>query len=303
METGVGFINLDDSVKIALNIALAVARENANECYTPSHLLKALLHKDVGLRDFIISIGKDLGYLEEWADVYIEQCPKSTQLSEIKPSERIDAVFRAADDARIQFGLFDINPICVLLALAKPGVAFSSDQLRSFPILEKDIHSIYIGNGQKDMPAAATEKSYAPTSASSFLGKYCVDLTEDAANKLHPVINRDRENRMVMEILGSRSKSNVLIVGDAGVGKTALVYGLAWDIVSHKVPSFLEETRVFELDNASLIAGATYKGEIEDRLKNILKELRNIDNAILFIDEIHVLLDNRQGNPNCRTAT
>ena len=84
METGVGFINLDDSVKIALNIALAVARENANECYTPSHLLKALLHKDVGLRDFIISIGKDLGYLEEWADVYIEQCPKSTQLSEIK---------------------------------------------------------------------------------------------------------------------------------------------------------------------------------------------------------------------------
>ena len=63
METGVGFINLDDSVKIALNIALAVARENANECYTPSHLLKALLHKDVGLRDFIISIGKDFGQL------------------------------------------------------------------------------------------------------------------------------------------------------------------------------------------------------------------------------------------------
>ena len=89
MDTGVGFINLDDSVKIALNIALAVARENANECYTPSHLLKALLHKDVGLRDFIISIGKDLGYLEEWADVHIEQCPKSTRFAEIKPSGRL----------------------------------------------------------------------------------------------------------------------------------------------------------------------------------------------------------------------
>lgn len=88
----------------------------------------------------------------------------------------------------------------------------------------------------------------------------------------------------------------MLIVGDAGVGKTALVYGLAWDIVNHKVPSFLEGARIFELDNASLIAGATYKGEIEDRLKNILKELRGIDNAILFIDEIHVLLDSRQGN-------
>ena len=247
MDTGVGFINLDDSVKIALNIALAVARENANECYTPSHLLKALLHKDVGLRDFIISIGKDLGYLEEWADVHIEQCPKSTRLSEIKPSEQIDSVFRAADDARILFGLFDINPICVLLALTKPGVAFSSDQLRSFPILEKDIHSIYIGNGQPVCSPAATADAYVPASASSsFLAKYCVDLTAAAANRLHPVINRDRENRMVMEILGSRSKSNVLIVGDAGVGKTALVYGLAWDIVNHKVPSFLAEARVFE---------------------------------------------------------
>ena len=297
MDTGVGFINLDDSVKIALNIAQAVARENANEYYTPSHLLKALLHKEVGLRDFVLSIGKDLGYLEEWADVHIEQCPKSTQLSEIKPSEKIDSLFRTADDVRIELGLFDINPICVLAALTKPGVAYSSDQLKSFPILEKDIRSIYYNNEPSgNSPVPMTESSVPVSNPSSFLTKYCMDLTAVATNSLHPIINRDRENRMIMEILGSRTKSNVLIVGDAGVGKTALVYGLAWDIVNHKVPSFLEGARIFELDNASLIAGATYKGEIEDRLKNILKELRGIDNAILFVDEIHVLLDSRQGN-------
>ena len=297
MDTGVGFINLDDSVKIALNIAQAVARENANEYYTPSHLLKALLHKEVGLRDFVLSIGKDLGYLEEWADVHIEQCPKSTQLSEIKPSEKIDSLFRTADDVRIELGLFDINPICVLAALTKPGVAYSSDQLKSFPILEKDIRSIYYNNEPSgNSPVPMTESSVPVSNPSSFLTKYCMELTAVATNSLHPVINRDRENRMIMEILGSRTKSNVLIVGDAGVGKTALVYGLAWDIVNHKVPSFLEGARIFELDNASLIAGATYKGEIEDRLKNILKELRGIDNAILFVDEIHVLLDSRQGN-------
>lgn len=297
MDTGVGFINLDDSVKIALNIAQAVARENANEYYTPSHLLKALLHKEVGLRGFVLSIGKDLGYLEEWADVHIEQCPKSTQLSEIKPSEKIDSLFRTADDVRIELGLFDINPICVLAALTKPGVAYSSDQLKSFPILEKDIRSIYYSNEPSgNSPVPMTESSVPVSNPSSFLTKYCMDLTAVATNSLHPVINRDRENRMIMEILGSRTKSNVLIVGDAGVGKTALVYGLAWDIVNHKVPSFLEGARIFELDNASLIAGATYKGEIEDRLKNILKELRGIDNAILFVDEIHVLLDSRQGN-------
>ena len=303
MDTGVSFINLDDSVKIALNIAQAVARENANEYYMPSHLLKALLHKDVGLRDFIVSIGKDLGYLEEWADVYIEQCPKSTQLSEIKPSEKIDFIFRAADDARIRLGLFDINPICVLIALVKPGVAFSSDQLRSFPIQERDILSLYVNNTEnpsvENHHAASVSDNYGPRTgigSSSYLSKYCIDLMAAAPERLLPVINRDRETRMVMEVLGSRSKSNVLIVGDAGVGKTALVYGLAWDIVNKKVPSFLEGARIFELDNASLIAGATYKGEIEDRLKNVLKELRHIENSILFIDEIHVLLDSRQGN-------
>lgn len=303
MDTGVSFINLDDSVKIALNIAQAVARENANEYYMPSHLLKALLHKEVGLRDFIVSIGKDLGYLEEWADVYIEQCPKSTQLSEIKPSEKIDLIFRAADDARIRLGLFDINPICVLIALVKPGVAFSSDQLRSFPIQERDILSLYVNNtgnpSVENHHAASVSDNYGPGTgigSSSYLSKYCIDLMAAAPERLLPVINRDRETRMVMEVLGSRSKSNVLIVGDAGVGKTALVYGLAWDIVNKKVPSFLEGARIFELDNASLIAGATYKGEIEDRLKNVLKELRHIENSILFIDEIHVLLDSRQGN-------
>lgn len=303
MDTGVSFINLDDSVKIALNIAQAVARENANEYYMPSHLLKALLHKDVGLRDFIVSIGKDLGYLEEWADVYIEQCPKSTQLSEIKPSEKIDFIFQAADDARIRLGLFDINPICVLIALVKPGVAFSSDQLRSFPIQERDILSLYVNNTEnpsvENHHAASVSDNYGPGTgigSSSYLSKYCIDLMAAAPERLLPVINRDRETRMVMEVLGSRSKSNVLIVGDAGVGKTALVYGLAWDIVNKKVPSFLEGARIFELDNASLIAGATYKGEIEDRLKNVLKELRHIENSILFIDEIHVLLDSRQGN-------
>ena len=303
MDTGVSFINLDDSVKIALNIAQAVARENANEYYMPSHLLKALLHKEVGLRDFIVSIGKDLGYLEEWADVYIEQCPKSTQLSEIKPSEKIDFIFRAADDARIRLGLFDINPICVLIALVKPGVAFSSDQLRSFPIQERDILSLYVNNTEnpsvENHHAASVSDNYGPGTgigSSSYLSKYCIDLMAAAPERLLPVINRDRETRMVMEVLGSRSKSNVLIVGDAGVGKTALVYGLAWDIVNKKVPSFLEGARIFELDNASLIAGATYKGEIEDRLKNVLKELRHIENSILFIDEIHVLLDSRQGN-------
>ncbi len=171
METGVGFINLDDSVKIALNIALAVARENANECYTPSHLLKALLHKDVGLRDFIISIGKDLGYWRNGRTCISNNarnppsCPKSSLRNGLTPFSVPQTMHESSS------GCSTSIPSVCYWHMAKPGVAFSSDQLRSFPILEKDIHSIYIGNGQPACPSATTEKSYAPTSASSPLGQ------------------------------------------------------------------------------------------------------------------------------------
>jgi ATP-dependent Clp protease ATP-binding subunit ClpA len=114
--------------------------------------------------------------------------------------------------------------------------------------------------------------------------------------KIHNIVSREKETRMMMEILGRHSKPNVMIIGDSGVGKTALVDGLVYDIVNKKVPSCLEGANVYELDTGALIAGATYKGEIEDRLKNIIKEIRNIDNAILFIDEIHTLIDPKQGN-------
>ena len=130
METGLNTINLNDSVKTALNIAQSIAREYANEVYTPSHLLKALLHREVGLRDFILSLGKDISYLEEWADIRIEECVKSTFLTTITPAPAVYAVMEEADYIRIKLGLFDINPICVLAGLIKPGVGFSSDQLK-----------------------------------------------------------------------------------------------------------------------------------------------------------------------------
>jgi ATP-dependent Clp protease ATP-binding subunit ClpA len=129
------------------------------------------------------------------------------------------------------------------------------------------------------------------------LMKYCVDKTALAQDmKVHSIVSRDKETRMMMEILGRHSKPNVMIIGDSGVGKTALVDGLAHDIVNGKIPPYLAGTVVYELDTGALIAGATYKGEIEDRIKNIIKEIRGVDNAILFIDEIHVLLDPKQGN-------
>lgn len=291
------FLNLNDSVKSSIRIAQSIAREYGNVKYTPAHLLKGLLHKEVGLRGFIEYLGKDLSYFEEWADVHIENSPRVGSPAEINGDERIPAVFEEADNVRLKLGLLEINPICVLGALSKPGIGFDSEQLKSFPVRENEILDIYL-KGEEVMGNIAPGLHETPEGKGMIaLHKYCIDKNAEALDlKIGDVVGREKEIRMMVEILGRRSKPNVMVTGDAGVGKTALVDGLAKRIVDKNIPSYLEGATVFELDTGSLIAGATYKGEIEDRLKNLIKEIREIDRAILFIDEIHTLLDPKQGN-------
>jgi ATP-dependent Clp protease ATP-binding subunit ClpB len=297
------FINLNETVKTSIRIATSIAREYYNANYGAPHLLKALLHKEIGLRSFLESINKDIPYIEEWAEMRIEDFPKAGPKADIQPDEKIPIVFEEADNVRLKLGLLEINPICVLAALARPNVAFSVDQLKSFPLRENEILDLYLSSKQ------AVSSNHIPNSPSFItseetgamplvnLMKYCIDKTAMAQDlQIYSIVSRDKETRMMMEILGRRSKPNVMIIGDSGVGKTALVDGLAHNIINKDVPSYLDGAPVYELDTGALIAGATYKGEIEDRLKNIIKEIRNIDNAILFIDEIHVLLDPKQGN-------
>jgi ATP-dependent Clp protease ATP-binding subunit ClpA len=184
----------------------------------------------------------------------------------------------------------------VIAAITKPGVAFRAEQLKSFPVKEKEILETYLKEDsiQQAVKGDEPEKQQAAAGA---LYKYCVERTALAREgKTDPIIGRDKETRMMMEILCRRTKPNVLITGEAGVGKTALIDGFALDIVNGKVPVQLADSLIFELDLGALIAGASYKGEIEDRLKNILKEVKQFAKAIIFIDEIHVLLDNKSGS-------
>ncbi|MCC8036121.1 MAG: ATP-dependent Clp protease ATP-binding subunit [Rikenellaceae bacterium] len=294
------FLNLNESVQHAVRIARGIARDYSNPHYTPAHLLYALLHKEIGLESFVSSLGQDTAYLREWAEVRIEDTPKVAPGGEITEHESIARVFEKADNIRIEWGLLNINPLCILNALCAPDVGFSSDELKTFPIRERDIRNLFTDgastlsslleqmgeHGQRELPAVKTS-----------LSKYCIDKTDAArCGRVFPIVRRDNESRMMMEILGRHSKPNVLIIGDAGVGKTAMVDGLASSIVKGNVPQYLKDATVFELDTGTLIAGATYKGEIEDRLKGIIKELEQTPGAILFIDEIHVLIDPKQGN-------
>lgn len=288
---------LNESMKTAVEIAQSLAREYHNEYFYPAHILRAMLHKEVGLKNFLESIGKDAGYIMEWAEVRMEEYPKVAKSKEhITGDDGVKTVFEDADNNRVKMGLDYITPICVLAAISKPGVAFRAEQLKSFPVREKEVLDMYLKDDSIQQAVKGSE-SAAPPAGGGALFKYCVERTALAREgKTDPIIGRDKETRMMMEILCRRTKPNVIITGEAGVGKTALIDGFALDIINKKVPAQLADSLLFELDLGALIAGASYKGEIEDRLKNILKEVKQYSKAIIFIDEIHILLDSKGGS-------
>lgn len=285
-------VNISDTLQMAIRMAQSLAREYQQEAYTPAHLLRGLMHEEIGVQQFIASLGKEVDYVIEWAEVRMEGLGKVGRLPDIiSPTDESVRVLEEADVIRIKLGLPLITPICVLAAICKPTVGFTPDELRSFPIKEAEIFNFYLGQTSLAQSVTATGEKTQATSGAS-LAKYCIDRLNKAQDgTTDPVIGREMETRMIVEILCRRTKPNVILMGEAGVGKTALVDGLAQDILQKRVPSSLEQAQLFELDLGALIAGASYKGEVEDRLKNILKEIRVFSKAILFIDEIHTLLD------------
>ncbi len=284
-------LNLSESVKHAVHVAESLAKERHHASYGPPHLLAGLMHKETGLRPMLTALDKDPGYLQEWAEIRMDEFPNAKQLHpDVKGTPEVALVFEEADDVRLKMGLDLITPVCVLTALSKPNIGFPADQMKSFPVKERDLLEVYLNDTV--VPASTQEEATSGEQKGGVLSKYCIDRTAQAKEgKIDPIIGRDMELRMVMEVLCRRSKPNVIITGDAGVGKTALIDGLAQQIVQGEVPGALKDARILELDTGALIAGASYKGEIEDRLKKIIGALKQSGKVILFIDEIHALLD------------
>lgn len=281
----------------AVSIAQAIAKENMNATFCAPHLLQALLHKDAGLEPLLLKTDADVYFLKDWADVRIESLPKAPPKEIIAAGDNMEDLFNEADMVRILFNQNDIEPVHLMAAICTPGVAFSFDQLRTFPLKRDDL--ITLISRQNEQSVLFTDNQTQNTSAhkpapSSFQAilKYCIDKTLLATEgKIDPIIGREQQTREIAEVFGRRLKPNVIIVGEPGVGKSALIDGFALAIAEKKVPAFLQNAKILELNSGALIAGASYKGEIEDRLKNILAEIKQLDKAIFFIDEIHSLLD------------
>src|SRR5690606_3229270 len=249
--------------------------ENNNQKFGAAHLLKALLHKDTGLFSLIDNWGEDAYYVEEWADVRLESCPKARLFSEPESDESINLIFIEAENISLKLGKEVVDVVCLLASISTPGVGFNYEQLKSFPlnqqlILAKIQASDTIPNVIKNSVSGLAQHKV----SSGNLLKYCEDLIEAAATGSSEIfIGRNQELISISEIICRKSKPNVIITGEAGVGKTALTRGLASKIHKGEVPQNLKNARLFALDHNSLVTGISYKGEMEDRFRGIVQDL------------------------------
>jgi len=300
----ISYLNINENTRVAIRISKSYANEYRNEKLGVSHLLKALMHKDSGLHGFMKSIHKDIAYISEWAEVRISDYAINANKSDsdLIPDEFLIKVFEEADTVRLKIGLDLIDPICLLIALVKPNCGYTSEQLKSLSIRESEIMEAYISVAgiNRAMLEHSIQGDVSVVKANTgALYSYCIDRNSKAKeSKVDPVVGRDGEINKMIEILGRKNKPNVLLIGDPGVGKTVMIDGFVEKINLCAVPSLLKNCIVFELQIGSLLAGATYKGEVEDRFKKIIAELKSFEKAILFIDELHTIIDNKGSSGN-----
>ena len=280
------------------SIANSFAEEYCSDAIYPAHLFKAVLHKEMGLVKFIEKdLDKDYYYLQDWADVQMQLAPRSAKpMRDLEYSDESLAVMEEADNYKLKFGLDETTPVCILASLVTPGVGFTFDQLKTLPLTPSDISAKMANGANVEAPymegAELTKKT---PSGKGSIGKYCIDKTAEArAGKLGTVIGLESELDVIFEILGRKTKSNLLITGEAGVGKTSLINGFLNRLAEDKVPSFISGAVAYELDTAALGSDAQYKGEVEDRFKSVINEVEALPNAVLIIEKIDKLFD-KQG--------
>jgi ATP-dependent Clp protease ATP-binding subunit ClpA len=293
-------INYADDLKQAIQIAQALAKENANEFYSPSHLLRALLNKELPIRDYLKSIDKDIFYVEEWAEVRIETYQKTSKNQElIKADKECIAVLNEAENIRLKFSEDKTNAMSAFIAICTPGVGFSYEQLKTLPITPNEIlNSAVQKNSLLQSIGKNDSSNQTVTIKNTALLKYTIDKIELARlGKLEKVVGREKEIRMIAEVLNRRINPNILLTGEPGVGKSTVINGFCQLIADGKFSETLNQTCVFEISFGNLIAGASYKGEVEDRLSNIFSEAKAYNQAIIIIEDLHELLDKHGSAP------
>jgi ATP-dependent Clp protease ATP-binding subunit ClpB len=255
----------------------------------PEHLLQALVQQEGGVAPSLLKrIGVDSGMLQQGIEQALNRLPKATGSSvQVGMSRNFNQIIQEAEDIAANMKDEYTSTEHLLLAMANPKAGKVRELLAGYGIDYNGLlQALAAVRGSQRVTSQNPEAQY------EALVKYGRDLTQDARKgKLDPVIGRDEEIRRVIQILSRRTKNNPVLIGDPGVGKTAIAEGLAQRIINGDVPLGLKDKRLVALDLGALVAGAKYRGEFEERLKAVLKEIQGAEGQIiLFIDEMHTLV-------------
>ena len=274
-------INYKGELQDIINNAVEIATQMQHEYVMLEHMLLSLIQSKK-FRAFLKDYGLDLENLEKDIVEYLDTLEKTSRVEAPKRTNSLERVFNRALTQVLFSGRAEILPLDVFLSISAENNSHASYFIHKYGVDKIKLVKFFNKHYQKNV------KEQSKTRADMILDEYCTNLSVLCEEgKIDPVIGRDYELTEIVQVLARKTKSNVLLVGDPGVGKTAIVEGLAHAINKGFVPDYLKQFVVYNLDVGSLLAGSKFRGEFEEKLKEILNALETKGNCILFIDEAH----------------